>query len=137
MTGFVPWGAPSELVGIRCIQACVLVQFYRVGQFLTDPVLQYPFWDLFVHVLPKVLSMLLWAVWIVPGMLDVFSLPPFLDDLEYGLLLQTLHSYPNGLPADESAPRPLSAVPNRHLPRSSPRDPPAPSPNLSSVAPPP
>ena len=32
--------------------------------------------------------MLLWAIWIVPGMLDVFSLPPFLDDLEFGLLLQ-------------------------------------------------
>lgn len=38
VTGFAPWGVPSEAVGIRCMQASLLVQFYRVGQFVTDPV---------------------------------------------------------------------------------------------------
>ena len=34
-------------------------------------------------------------------MLEVFSLPPFLDELEHSLLEHTLRSYPSGLPADE------------------------------------
>ena len=33
-------------------------------------------------------------------MLEVFSLPPFLDELEHSLLLHTLRAYPSGLPAD-------------------------------------
>ena len=47
-------------------------------------------------------------------MLEVFSLPPFLDDLEYSLLLHTVRTYPRGLPADDllfdrnSADRPVS-----------------------------
>ena len=40
------------------------------------------------HVLPKVLTISLWGSWIVPGMFEVFSLPPFLAELEYKLLLQ-------------------------------------------------
>lgn len=97
----MPCSRPSELIGIRFLQGVLFVQFYRVGEYLTDPANEYPFWDLMVRVLPKLLSLLLWAVWLVPGMLEVFSLPPFLGDLELSLLLFTLRSYPNGLPADE------------------------------------
>ena len=44
----------------------------------------------------QVLALLLWALYIVPGLLEVFSLPPFLDELEHSLLLHTLKCYPNG-----------------------------------------
>ena len=54
-------------------------------------------------------------VWIVPGMLEVFSLPPFLGDLEFSLLLFTLRSYPNGLPADERLIDPAGTSPDRRL----------------------
>jgi len=101
VTGFRPWAAPSAPVGCRCIQVAVLVQFYRIGAYLTDPVNAYPFWDLFFRELPKLSTMLLWALWIAPGLLEVFSLPPFLSDLEISLLLQTAKVYPDGLPSDD------------------------------------
>ena len=56
MTGFVPCSRPSELIGIRFLQGVLFVQFYRVGEYLTDPANEYPFWDLMFHALPKVLT---------------------------------------------------------------------------------
>ena len=43
-------------------------------------------------------------------MLEVFSLPPFLDKLEYSLLLQTVRMYPNGLPSDEMLINPSASI---------------------------
>lgn len=53
--------------------------------------------------------MLLWALWLLPGLLEVFSLPPFLNTLEHSLLLHTLRTYPTGLPADELCVGPTAA----------------------------
>ena len=71
VTGFRPCGEPSQTVGVRCIQVAVLVQLYRLGAYLTDPVNAWPFWDLTFRETPKVITMLLWALWIAPGMLEV------------------------------------------------------------------
>lgn len=88
------------------LQAMLWVHFYRLGEYLTDPFrrhahVQHVVMEALVNLLPKLVFLLLWALWIVPGMLEVFSLPPFLDDLEHSLLLHTLTTYPNGLPADD------------------------------------
>ena len=54
-------------------------------------------------------------------MLEVFSLPPFLDDLEHSLLLHTLRAYPRGLPADglliEPEDRPSASAAGGRVPR--------------------
>ena len=54
-------------------------------------------------------------------MLEVFSLPPFLDDLEHSLLLHTLRAYPRGLPADglliEPEDRPSASADGGRVPR--------------------
>jgi hypothetical protein len=52
----------------------------------------------------------------ITGMLEVFSLPPFLCELEHSLLLHTLRRYPSGLPADE----PMDTGPALPTGRSSP-----------------
>ena len=106
VTGFVPCRPrPSELVGMRCLQAMLWVHFYRLGEYLTDPFrrhehVSHVLMEALVNLAPKLLFLLLWALYVVPGMLEVFSLPPFLSDLEHSLLLHTLSTYPNGLPAD-------------------------------------
>jgi hypothetical protein len=51
--------------------------------------------------LPKLLTLLLWALWLTPHLLEVFALPPFLADLELALLLNTARLYPNGVPPDQ------------------------------------
>ena len=166
VTGFVPFQRkPSELVGIRCLQAMLWVHFYRLGEYATDPFRRHAsinamVIELVVDLLPKILFLLLWALWIVPvsrhrhrhrhrarsvasappahpvarrppltangcllwqGMLEVFSLPPFLDDLEHSLLLHTLRAYPRGLPADglliEPEERPSASADGSRVPR--------------------
>ena len=51
--------------------------------------------------MPKLLTLLLWALWLTPHLLEVFALPPFLADLELALLLNTARLYPNGVPPDD------------------------------------
>jgi hypothetical protein len=103
-TGFLPGSRkPSELVGLRCTQAMLWGHLYRLCEFATDPFNRGPPSAVLpgacIWVVPKLLCLALWCVWILPGMLGVFSLPPFLDELEHSLLLHTLRTYPNGLPA--------------------------------------
>ena len=72
VTGFVPFARkPSELVGIRCLQAMLWVHFYRLGEYATDPFRRHASInamaiELVVDLLPKILFLLLWALWIVP-----------------------------------------------------------------------
>jgi hypothetical protein len=107
VTGFVPFRSkPSELVGMRCLQAMLWVNLYRLGEYATDPFRRSHDprvfgIELLVHVVPKVVCLLVWGMWLLPGMLEVFSLPPYLNSLEHSLLLHTLRQFPNGLPADD------------------------------------
>ena len=107
VTGFVPFRSkPSELVGMRCTQAMLWVNIYRLGEYATDPFRRSSHVRIFgvellVHVVPKLVCLLVWGLWLLPGLLEVFSLPPYLNNLEHSLLLHTLREYPNGLPADK------------------------------------
>ena len=78
--------------------------------------------------LPKLLTLLLWALWLTPSLLEVFALPPFLADLELALLLNTARLYPNGVPPDDllvgtdpAAGALGTIVPSRKLPLPTPR----------------
>ena len=57
----------------------------------------------------KLLSLLVWALWIIPGLLEAFSLPPFLSARQEQHLLHILSAFPNGRPDD--VPPPSKASP--------------------------
>ena len=108
ITGFVPMShKPSELVGLRCLQGMLWLHLYRLALYAIDPYRRgaaaHFAEDALLTLVPKVVALLVWALFLLPGMLEVFSLPPFLDELEHSLLLHTLRKFPSGLPARSSA----------------------------------
>ena len=61
---------------MRCLQAMLWVHFYRLGEYLTDPFrrhehVSHVLMEALVNLAPKLLFLLLWALYVVPGMLEV------------------------------------------------------------------
>lgn len=118
VAGFVPCRArPSPLVGARCVQAMLWLHFYRLGQYLTDPFVWHAepltiLWDMGWWVGPKLLCLGVWALYIVPGLVEVWSLPPFLDERGHALLLGVIRDFPAGRPptGHDGAPTPHGAA---------------------------
>ena len=109
--GFVPWRKePRECHGLWCIQTMLFFHLQFVAISLTDNNFG-PFvrdagvfgdddgWIKDVEIILFVVQIVILAIWahyLLPYLLEAFSMPPWLADTEVDIIVQTFLAYPNG-----------------------------------------